>query len=188
MSNLIVAIIGAALFTGILVYGSMLMGPKIEEGRVAAAAAQAQSELGMVASAVSRMRFARQLGPGSAVGSMATFINAGYLERVPINPVDPARGAELIDAQGRTVSDVAAAGGNVNEFNPRFVAMSFAGDQLMCTWFARYVGSLATQAATVDTTQVALATGLAGRPAGCFRTSGASGGIAVGEYLAYVRI
>jgi len=188
MSNLIVAIIGAALFSVILVYGADSMGPKIEEGRVAAAAAQLESELGLVASAVNRLRFARDINSGALLGDFDTYVSAGYLDREPVNPVDPARSAMLLNAAGQTVADLVAAGGDAATFTPRYVAISLGQDQLMCTWFSRYVGSFATQASIVTTSQQTFAIGMFGKPANCFRSSSVAGDIVATEYVAFVRI
>lgn len=186
MSNLILAILGVALFTGILLYGANLMGPKIEEGRVGAAAAQAYSEMALAASAINRYRLAREVSMGAGAGDIQTYVVDGYLDRVPVNPVLTSDAAQLTNAAGKTVADVTSAGGDVTTFMPRYVMLSLADDQLMCTWFARQVASVGT-GVTVSASNATLASGLV-RQAGCFRTSEATGNVAVGDYVAYVRI
>ena len=163
-----------------------VMGPKIEEGRVGAAAAQAYSEMALAASAINRYRLAREVSMGAGAGDIQTYVVDGYLDRVPVNPVLTSDAAQLTNAAGKTVADVTSAGGDVTTFMPRYVMLSLADDQLMCTWFARQVASVGT-GVTVSASNATLASGLV-RQAGCFRTSEATGNVAVGDYVAYVRI
>lgn len=182
LSNLLIGIIGVALFIGIAMGAAIFMGPKFDDAQTNAQASDVVQAVAAVAGAVSSYRLATGYGVGPALSSPQALVDGGYLRSVPLNSALPGRPPQIVDAAG---SD-ASGGGSPATFSPRYVVMSLGGAQDLCTIVERKVGGIAGDASV--SAQARPMSNAPNRQAGCFRTSSASGGIAAGDYVVYSRI
>jgi len=183
VSNLIIAIIGVALFVGIALGGALFLGPRFQDAQDNSTASAFVGAVSEVAAAANSYRGATEYAGGLDLATPSTLVSNGYMKTLPSDPL--ARSGpqmDLVDAQG---VDAAAASDKAS-WSPRFVVWSLGDRRDLCTMIQRKLGTISTSAEVSDA-QVATSAG-AGKAAGCFRTSSRSSNVASGDYVAYARM
>jgi len=182
VSNLLIGIIGVALFIGLAMGAALFIGPQFDEAQTNAQASDTVQAVSSVASSVNSYRLATGYSFGPALSSSQALVDAGYLRDVPMNSAFSGRQPQIVNAAGLD----SANSGAPASFVPKYVIMSLGANQDLCTMIERKVGSIST-ATTVSASARAME-GAVNRQVGCFRISSAATGVASGDYVVYSRI
>jgi hypothetical protein len=182
VSSVLIGIIGVALFIGIAIGGAVFLGPQFERSQDSAVASRVMSNLGEIAVSVSSARMGLGVNGGMVLATPENLRDAGFLAAVPDIPVNLGASWLIVDGAGYDLTGSPSQA----DWSPRYVFFSLGADVDLCTRTERLVGNLAsgqtvsTNATTIDA--------VAPHPSGCFRTSRSTVNIAVGDYVAYVRV
>jgi hypothetical protein len=182
VSNLIIGIIGVALFIGLALGAAIFLGPRFDDAQNNAYASDAVLAVGQVAAAVSSYRLASGYVQGPALSSTQTLVDGGYLRDVPVNGSYAGHPPQIVDVNGVDV----ASSGSAGTFQPRYVLMSLGSNQALCTLVEQKLGRLQTGGSV--STDVATLSSVERGNAGCFRTSTGASTIGSGDYVVYSRI
>lgn len=182
MSNLLIGIIGVALFIGLAMGAALFVGPQFDEAQTNAQASDTVQAVASVASSVNSYRLATGYSVGPALASTQALVDAGYLRDVPANTALNGRQPQIVNAAG---VDSANSGAPAT-FSPKYVIMSLGANQDLCTLIERKVGTISS-GSTVSATSRAME-GAVNRQVGCFRIASAATGVASGDYVVYSRI
>jgi hypothetical protein len=181
VSNLLIGIIGVALFIGLAMGAALFIGPQFDEAQTNAQASDTVMAVSSVAAAVNSYRLATGYSQGGALSSVQALVSGGYLRDVPSNSAFPARRPQIVNAAG-----VDAVNTTTATFQPRFVVMSLGSNEDLCTTIQKKLGNIASGTRVSQTT---LPVGTAAvKQVGCFRNSSNGTDFATGEYLVYSRI
>lgn len=182
MSNLLIGIIGVALFIGLAMGAALFIGPQFDEAQTNAQASDTVQAVATVATAISSYRLATGYNQGSALSSAQALVDAGFIRDVPMNTAFAGRQPQIVNAAGLD----SANSGSPSTFSPKYVIMSLGSNQDLCTMIERKVGSI-TSSSTVSATARAME-GAVNRQVGCFRISSNGTGVQSGDYVVYSRI
>lgn len=183
MSNLLIGIIGVALFIGIAIAGAVFLGPRFEDSATNSVASNSIQAVTLVATAANSYRMATGYVSGSDMGTPQSLVDAGFMKSVPTNPSASGAGLELVDASG-TDYDLAT---DKAGFSPRYVALSIGSDRALCTAVERQASNIGSES-SFDDGQKDLS-GFSPRNSGCFHSSSKRmSSMTAGDYLVYARM
>ena len=182
MSNLLIGIIGVALFIGLAMGAALFIGPQFDEAQTNAQASDTVQAVSSVAASVNSYRLATGYSVGPALASAQALVNAGYLRDVPINSAMSGRQPQIVNSAGLD----SANSGAPATFAPKYVIMSLGGNQGLCTLIERKVGTIPSGSVVSDSARTM--EGAVNRQVGCFRISSNATGVAGGDYVVYSRI
>lgn len=182
VSNLLIGIIGVALFIGLAMGAALFIGPQFDDAQNNALSSDTVQAVSSVASAVNSYRLATGYSVGPALSSAQALVSAGYLRDVPQNTALAGRPPQIVNAAGADSANSGASG----TFAPKYVIMSIGGLQDLCTLIEKKVGSIST-GQTVSATARTME-GAVNRQVGCFRISTGATAVSAGDYVVYSRI
>ena len=185
MANVLLGILAIVLFMGFAVGSAVFLGPRFDEAQSMGAASDAIQAVSSVAAAANSFRLATGYAYGPGMENPQALVNAGFLRRVPGNPIVPANGPQIYGSNGR---DYAASNSSEKAvWSPTFVVMSLGDNRLVCSQVMRMLGH-SSGSDLVSTSTVPPGAGANGRTAGCFRTTRVGTQVASGDYVVYARL
>lgn len=185
MSNVLLGILAIVLFMGFAISSAVFLGPRFDEAQSMGAVSDTVQAVSSVATAVNAFRVGTGYAYGPGMENPQALVNAGFLRRIPENPIAPGNQPQIYGANGRDYASSSSA--ERATWTPRFVLMSLGDNRLACSQVMRMLGHL-TGSELVGTNLILPEVGADVRTAGCFRTRRVGTQIVAGDYVIYARL